>query len=84
MNSQSSWARLLKDRVFRNNRPIQHHIFSSIWSSVKEEVGVMMKIQFGLLAMRRISISGMTTGVAYPYLIFLIFQLIPDPYFKSQ
>jgi hypothetical protein len=43
MNSQSSWARLLKDRVFRNNRPIQHHIFSSIWSSVKEEVGEMLQ-----------------------------------------
>jgi hypothetical protein len=43
LNSQCSWARLLKDRVFRNNRPIQHHIFSSIWSSVKEEISVMME-----------------------------------------
>jgi hypothetical protein len=49
LNSQSSWARLLKDRVFRNNRPIQHHIFSSLWSSVKEEVGVMMENSVGII-----------------------------------
>jgi hypothetical protein len=37
-NSKSSWANLLKDRVVRGNKLIQHHIFSSIWSSMKEEV----------------------------------------------
>ncbi|CAJ2632471.1 unnamed protein product [Trifolium pratense] len=42
MNSQSSWATLLKDRVFRKKRIIKHHIFSSLWSSIKDEFGVIM------------------------------------------
>jgi hypothetical protein len=40
-NSQSSWAILLRDRVVRGSTTIQHHIFSSIWCSVKEEVYVL-------------------------------------------
>jgi ribonuclease HI len=40
-NSQSSWAILLRDRVVRGSTTIQHHIFSSIWCSVKEEVSVL-------------------------------------------
>jgi hypothetical protein len=31
----------LKDRVIRGNRIINHHISSSIWSSVKEEFSVL-------------------------------------------
>jgi ribonuclease HI len=38
LNSQSSWAVLLRDRVLRNNSHIHYHIFSSIWSSVKDEL----------------------------------------------
>jgi hypothetical protein len=41
VNSQTSWAILLKDRVFRKGKTIQHHIFSSIWSSIKEEFNVL-------------------------------------------
>jgi hypothetical protein len=40
-NSNSSWACLLRDRVFRGKRPIQHHIFSSLWCSIKEEFSVV-------------------------------------------
>jgi hypothetical protein len=40
-NSQSSWANLLRDRVVRGSTIIQHHIFSSIWCSVKDEVSVL-------------------------------------------
>jgi hypothetical protein len=42
INSQSSWAKLLKDRVLRDNKPIRHHIYSSIWSSVKDEFTTLM------------------------------------------
>jgi hypothetical protein len=35
LNSQTSWAKLLKDRVIRDNKPIKHHIYSSLWSSIK-------------------------------------------------
>jgi mannosylglycoprotein endo-beta-mannosidase len=42
LNSQSSWAVLLRDRVIRNRRHISHHIFSSIWSSVISEFDVIM------------------------------------------
>lgn len=36
-NSNESWATLLRSRVIRNRRPISHHIYSSIWSSIKNE-----------------------------------------------
>jgi hypothetical protein len=48
-NSQSSWAKLLRDRVFRKRKTIQHHIFSSIWSSIKDEFGVIMDNSLWLL-----------------------------------
>lgn len=37
LHSQEDWALLLKDRVFRNLKPIKHHIYSSLWSSMKDE-----------------------------------------------
>ena len=37
LKSDKSWTKLLKDRVIRGGRTIQHHIYSSIWSSIKEE-----------------------------------------------
>jgi hypothetical protein len=37
LHSQEDWALLLKDRVLRNSKPIKHHIYSSLWSSMKEE-----------------------------------------------
>jgi hypothetical protein len=42
LNSQSSWAILLRDRVIRNKKPIRYHVFSSIWSSIKEEYDVIV------------------------------------------
>ncbi|KAK2429733.1 hypothetical protein QL285_028147 [Trifolium repens] len=42
INSQSSWAKLLRDRVLRHKKPINYHIFSSIWSSIKEEYDVII------------------------------------------
>jgi hypothetical protein len=40
-NSQKSWTKLLKDRVIKNNKIIQHHIYSSLWSSIKDEYSVI-------------------------------------------
>ncbi|CAJ2672049.1 unnamed protein product [Trifolium pratense] len=48
-NSQTSWAILLRDRVFRKGKTIQHHIFSSIWSSIKDEFAVIMENTIWLL-----------------------------------
>ncbi|WJX17562.1 hypothetical protein P8452_07464 [Trifolium repens] len=42
LNSDTSWAKLLRDRVLRNKRTIQHHIYSSIWSSAKDEFQTIM------------------------------------------
>jgi hypothetical protein len=42
LNSQCSWAMLLKDRVLRGRKTIQYHIYSSIWSSIKDEFDVIM------------------------------------------
>jgi hypothetical protein len=41
INSQSTWAVLLRDRVFRKGKAIQYHIFSSLWSSIKDEFDVV-------------------------------------------
>jgi hypothetical protein len=49
LNSQTSWAMLLKDRVLRDNKPIQHHIYSSLWSNIKEEFSTTMNNSFWLL-----------------------------------
>jgi hypothetical protein len=37
LNSQCFWAKLLRDRVIRGRKIIQHHISSSIWSSIRQE-----------------------------------------------
>ncbi|GAU27921.1 hypothetical protein TSUD_160160 [Trifolium subterraneum] len=49
ITSQDSWAKLLKDRVIRGRRIIQHHIYSSIWSNIKDEFAVIMNNTFWLL-----------------------------------
>jgi ribonuclease HI len=41
LNSQSSWAVLLRDRVLRHGKAIRYHVFSSIWSGIKKELGVI-------------------------------------------
>lgn len=41
LNSDKSWAKMLKDRILRNGRVIRHHIYSSIWTSIKEEYTVI-------------------------------------------
>jgi hypothetical protein len=42
LNSNSSWAKILRDRVIRGREKIQHHIYSSLWCSMKEEFSVVM------------------------------------------
>jgi hypothetical protein len=49
LNSHCSWARILKERVIRGRRVIQHHISSSIWSSIKEEFSVIADNSIWLL-----------------------------------
>ncbi|GAU48070.1 hypothetical protein TSUD_324930 [Trifolium subterraneum] len=49
LNSQSSWAKLLKDRVIRGNKIILHHIYSSILSSIKEEFSAITENSIWLL-----------------------------------
>ncbi|KAK2417490.1 hypothetical protein QL285_039786 [Trifolium repens] len=48
-NSQTSWAKLLQARVMRGKKFIHHHIFSSIWSSIKEEVSLILDNSVWLL-----------------------------------
>jgi len=40
-NSMEDWAILLRSKVCRGNNIISHHIFSSIWSSVKSEFNII-------------------------------------------
>jgi hypothetical protein len=48
-NSQATWAILLRDRVFKKGKAIHYHIFSSIWSSIKEEFEVIRDNSIWLL-----------------------------------
>ncbi|GAU48962.1 hypothetical protein TSUD_406700 [Trifolium subterraneum] len=48
-HSQSSWAKLVQARVVRDNKVIHHHIYSSLWSSIKEEVATMFENSIWLL-----------------------------------
>ncbi|XP_058782945.1 uncharacterized protein LOC131657578 [Vicia villosa] len=38
INSEENWACLLRARVLRNFGYIRHHIFSTVWSSIKPEI----------------------------------------------
>jgi hypothetical protein len=49
LNSDLSWAQLLRDRVIRDRKTIQHHIYSSLWGSIKDEFPVIMNNSFWLL-----------------------------------
>jgi hypothetical protein len=49
LSSNCSWAKMLKDRVIKRKSPVQHHIYSSIWSSVKDEYNVIMENSVWLL-----------------------------------
>lgn len=42
INSDCSWAVLLRSRIKRKNRFITHNIFSSMWYSVKQEMKIVM------------------------------------------
>jgi len=37
LQSEESWGLLLRIRVIRRSSCISHHIFSSLWSSIKNE-----------------------------------------------
>ncbi|CAJ2646936.1 unnamed protein product [Trifolium pratense] len=41
MHSDEDWAKILRFRVMRKGIAINHHVYSSIWSSVKQEVQVI-------------------------------------------
>jgi hypothetical protein len=42
LHSEASWVKVLTDRVLGNGKPINHHISSSLWSSIKSEFNVIM------------------------------------------
>lgn len=43
LNSEKAWAKLLRDRVVKNGKIIQYHIYSSLWSSIKDEYQVILE-----------------------------------------
>jgi hypothetical protein len=49
VNSKSSWVKLLKARVLRGRKVIQHHIYSSLWSSIKDEINTIFENSIWLL-----------------------------------
>ncbi|GAU35044.1 hypothetical protein TSUD_30100 [Trifolium subterraneum] len=42
-NSREQWAIILRSKTFRSRRCINHHIHSSLWSSVKAEYNVVLE-----------------------------------------
>jgi ribonuclease HI len=49
LNSQASWASLLRDRVIKNGRAIRYHVFSSLWSGIKDQFAVILDNSVWLL-----------------------------------
>jgi hypothetical protein len=49
MQSNEEWVMILKCRVVRGNKPISHHIFSSIWTSIKDEFPKVIDNSYWLL-----------------------------------
>ncbi|XP_045794076.1 uncharacterized protein LOC123888954 [Trifolium pratense] len=41
LNTDEDWAHVLRSRVLRGQKAINHHIFSSLWSSIKSEMSVI-------------------------------------------
>lgn len=41
LHSDQQWAHILRNRALRDQRSIRYHIFSSIWSGVKDELQVI-------------------------------------------
>jgi hypothetical protein len=48
-HSRSSWAKLLYARAIGGKKVIHHHIYSSLWSSIKEEISTMFDNSIWLL-----------------------------------
>jgi hypothetical protein len=48
-HSHSSWAKLLYARAIGGKKVIHHHIYSSLWSSIKEEISTMFDNSIWLL-----------------------------------
>jgi len=49
LHSDDDWAILLKSRTLRMHKPIQYHIYSSLWSSIKEEINSLHNNSIWLL-----------------------------------
>jgi hypothetical protein len=43
MQSEEDWAKVLKCRAVRGNKAINHHIYSSVWSSIKNEFSMVIE-----------------------------------------
>lgn len=42
LHYKEDWAKILKARVIRGNKAIKHHIFSSLWTGIKNEFVTVM------------------------------------------
>ncbi|CAJ2633282.1 unnamed protein product [Trifolium pratense] len=43
MNSVEDWASILKNRVLRNGKVVNYHVYSSLWSSIKQEATTILE-----------------------------------------
>lgn len=66
LNLDEPWAILLRHHAFRNNKIINHHIFSFIWYSVKHETSKIREIIGGFSKMATLLVLGSTIDVAQP------------------
>lgn len=44
LTSQESWAKILKARVIKSYGTIRHHIFSTLWFTIKIEYNTIKKL----------------------------------------
>jgi len=43
VTSEKSWAKVLQGRVIKHNTPIQYHVFSLVWSSIKSKYNILLE-----------------------------------------
>ncbi|PNX62717.1 hypothetical protein L195_g053127, partial [Trifolium pratense] len=43
LNSDTQWAHILRSRVKRGSDFINHHVFSSIWSGIKDQANTILE-----------------------------------------
>lgn len=74
LNSEDFWVVLIRERVMRKTNFINHHIFSSVWSSAKTEIHHVLNNSSGCIGNEESTSLGLIVGVTLLYFLMLMFR----------